>query len=71
MRSGLINITYIHTDEGYLYLAAVMDLCSKKIVGYSMHQRLTKELVIEAIHIAINARRPMPGLIVHTDRGSW
>jgi len=70
MRSGLINITYIHTDEGYLYLAAVMDLCSKKIVGYSMHQRLTKELVIEAIHIAINARRPMPGLIVHTDRGS-
>ena len=64
------DITYIHTYEGYLYLAAVMDLYSKKIVGYSMKQRLTQELVVEAMNMAIHARRPMPGLIVHTDRGS-
>ena len=64
------DITYISTDEGWLYLAAVMDLCSKKIVGYSMQKYLTRDLVIEAMKMAITNRRPGRGLIAHSDRGS-
>lgn len=66
----LSDITYIKTDEGWLYLAAVMDLYSKRIVGYSMQKRLSRELVIEAMNIAISNRHPGRGLIAHSDRGS-
>ncbi|WXJ94324.1 IS3 family transposase ISCce3 [Neomoorella carbonis] len=68
--SWVTDITYIHTDEGWLYLAAVMDLHSKRIVGYSMQKYLTRELVIEALHMAITNRRPGRGLVIHSDRGS-
>lgn len=64
------DITYIRTDEGWLYLAAVMDLCSRRIVGWSMSSRITRDLVIEAQRMAIAARSPEPGLVQHTDRGS-
>ncbi|MCR4437203.1 MAG: IS3 family transposase [Eubacteriales bacterium] len=64
------DITYISTDEGWLYLAAVMDLYSKRIVGYSMQKYVTRELVIEALHMAITNRRPDPGLVIHSDRVS-
>ncbi len=64
------DITYIHTNEGWLYLAAVMDLYSKRIVGYSMQHYLTRELVIEAMKMAITNRHPGRGLIAHSDRGS-
>jgi len=64
------DITYINTDEGWLYLAAVMDLCSKRIVGYSMQKYMTRELVIEAMKMAIANRHPGRGLIAHSDRGS-
>ena len=68
--SWVSDITYIKTNEGWLYLAAIMDLCSKRIVGYSMQKYLSRELVIEALNMAIKNRRPGRGLILHSDRGS-
>ena len=63
------DITYIPTDEGWLYLAGLKDFCSKEIVGYAMGDRMTKELVIEAFRKAVNYRKALPGAIHHTDRG--
>ena len=63
------DITYVRTKEGWLYLAAIMDLCSRRIVGYSMQKYLSRELVIEALNMAIKSRRPGRGLILHSDRG--
>lgn len=64
------DITYISTQSGWLYLAAVMDLYSRKIVGYAMSSRMTADLVCTALQLAIQMRQPPAGLIVHTDRGS-
>ena len=64
------DITYIWTTEGWLYLAVVIDLYSRKIVGWSLKSRMTKDLVINALQMAIWRRRPLPGLIFHSDRGS-
>lgn len=64
------DITYIRTDEGWLYLAAVMDLCSRRIVGWSMSVRINRDLVLAAQRMAITVRCPGPGLVQHTDRGS-
>jgi transposase InsO family protein len=64
------DITYIPTDEGWLYLATVIDLFNRGVVGWSMSERITKRLVIDAQKMALRARRPGPGLIMHTDRGS-
>lgn len=64
------DITYIPTDEGWLYLAGVMDLCGSKIVGISMDSRMTKELVISALKDAICHTRATSGCILHSDRGS-
>jgi transposase InsO family protein len=64
------DITYIPTGEGWLYLAAVMDLYSRQIVGWSMDRTMTQELVIDAIKQAWGRRSPAPGLIHHSDRGS-
>ena len=63
------DITYIPTGEGWLYLAAVLDLCSRKIVGWSMHDHLRTELCTEALHRAIQTRQPSAGLLHHSDRG--
>jgi putative transposase len=63
------DITYIPTGEGWLYLAAVLDLCSRKIVGWSMAGHLRTELCLEALHMAIQSRRPSAGLLHHSDRG--
>lgn len=63
------DITYIPTDEGWLYLAAVMDLGSKRIVGFSMDERMTKELAMDALKMAIHYRKPTEGLLHHSDRG--
>lgn len=65
----LSDITYIPTDEGWLYLASVMDLCSRRIVGWSMAETLHAAIVIAALRMAIERRRPEPGLIHHSDRG--
>jgi putative transposase len=64
------DITYIATDEGWLYLAGLKDLYSGEIVGYAMSERMTKDLEMQALFRAVSSRRPKPGLIQHTDRGS-
>ncbi len=64
------DITYIATGEGWLYLAIVLDLYTRQIVGWAMRERMTKELVIDALRMAWFRRRPLPGLIHHSDRGS-
>ena len=63
------DISYIYTKEGWLYLATVMDLYSRKIVGWALEKRLTRELVIKALKMATGNRRPGPGLMMHSDRG--
>lgn len=64
------DITYIRTRSGWLYLAAVMDLYSRKIVGWAMAPTMHAELVCSALQMAITQRQPPAGLIVHSDRGS-
>ena len=64
------DITYIWTAEGWLYLAVVMDLFSRTIVGWSMSERMTRELVINAFVMATKRRNPPSGLLHHSDRGS-
>jgi transposase InsO family protein len=64
------DITYVWTQEGWLYLAVVIDLYSRKVVGWSMGSRMKAQLVCDALTMAIWQRRPSAGLIVHTDRGS-
>jgi putative transposase len=64
------DITYVPTREGWLYLAAVEDLCTRKIVGWSMSERLTSRLVVDALEMAIQRQLPGEGLLSHSDRGS-
>jgi transposase InsO family protein len=64
-----VDITYIPTEEGWLYLAGVLDLCSRKIVGWSMADSLETTLVSDALKMAIGRRRPTQGLLHHSDRG--
>lgn len=64
------DISYIWTAEGWLYLAIVLDLYSRRIVGWATSDRLKKDLALRALQRAIALRRPSPGLIQHTDRGS-
>jgi len=64
------DITYIGTDEGWLYLAVVLDLFSRKVVGWSMSDRMTATLVCDALKMALFRRKRPRGVIMHTDRGS-
>jgi putative transposase len=64
------DITYVRTFEGWLYLCIIMDLYSRTIVGWSMEERLTKELVLKSLEMAYARRNPLEGLIFHSDRGS-
>lgn len=64
------DITYVATDEGWLYLATTLDLSSRKIVGWSMDKRMTRKLVCDALEMALGRRQPAMGLIHHSDRGS-
>ena len=63
------DITYIKTDEGWLYLATVKDLCTKKIVGYAFSSRIDADLVVSALSMAVNRQSPQENLIFHSDRG--
>jgi putative transposase len=64
------DITYIRTAEGWLYLAILLDACSRRVVGWAMADHLRTELVLEALRMAVGQRRPLAGeLIHHTDRG--
>jgi len=64
------DITYVPTDEGFLYLAFILDVYSRKVVGWSMANHLRSELVAAALEMAIHRRNPSAGLIHHSDRGS-
>jgi len=66
----LTDITYIATEEGWLYLAGYKDIFTGEIVGYAMNKRMTRGLVIQALFQAVSTKRPAEGLIVHSDRGS-
>lgn len=63
------DITYIQTKEGWLYLAAILDLYSRKIVGWAMSQRIDTTLVLQALAMALLHRRPPANLLLHSDRG--
>ncbi len=64
------DITYIRTYEGWLYLAAVMDLYSRQIVGWATRSTMTSDLVLQALLAAVWKRKPGPGVMVHSDQGS-
>ena len=63
------DITYIPTGEGWLYCAVVKDLCTKQIVGYAFSDRIDTNLTLAALGMAVRRRKPLPGLIFHSDRG--
>lgn len=63
------DITYIHTGEGFLYLAVVMLLACRKVIGFSMSARMTGQLALDALQMALDQAGPVPGLIHHSDRG--
>jgi putative transposase len=69
-RLWVADITYVRTWEGWLYLSFVLDTYSRRVVGWSMANNLRTELVLDAVNMAIYTRRPTPGLIHHSDRGS-
>lgn len=69
-KAWVADITYIRTRSGWLYLAVVLDLFSRKIVGWSMAPNMPAELVCNAMQLAIAQRQPPQGLIAHSDRGS-
>jgi putative transposase len=69
-RKWVTDISYVFTLEGWLYLACVMDLFSRRIVGWAMSARMTSSLVIDALNMAVRQRQPAPDLIHHSDRGS-
>lgn len=64
------DITQLATPEGWLYLAVVLDLFARVVVGWALRNDITRQLVLDAVRMAIAARRPAPGLIFHSDRGS-
>lgn len=64
------DITYVWTKEGWLYLAVVLDLFSRKVVGWSMDETMEKGLVMNALNMALKNRQPQKGLLHHSDRGS-
>ena len=64
------DITYIWTHEGWLYLAVMIDLFSRQVVGWSLNRRMSRNLIINALRMATWRRQPLPGLILHSDRGS-
>ena len=68
-QAWLADITYIPTREGWLYLAAVLDMHSRRIVGWAMDKRMNRQLVIDALLMAIWQRKPAKGLLHHSDRG--
>lgn len=69
-RAWVTDITYLRTLEGWLFLVVVLDLFSRKVVGWSMKPTLARELVLDALLMAVWRRRPAPGLVIHSDQGS-
>jgi putative transposase len=69
-RTWFADISYIPTGQGWLYLAAVLDGCSRRVVGWAMAEHLRAELAVDALQLALEQRQPAAGLICHSDRGS-
>jgi putative transposase len=69
-RLWVADITYVRTDAGWLYLAAILDACSRRVVGWSLADHLRTELALNALAMALAGRSPAPGLIHHSDRGT-
>jgi putative transposase len=69
-RAWATDITYLPTGEGWLYLAVILDLCSRAVVGWALSERLTTALTLDALEMALARRQPAPGLLHHSDRGS-
>jgi putative transposase len=69
-RLWVADISYVPTTEGWLYLATILDCCSRRIVGWSMTDHLRTELVVDALDMPTSRRRPAPGLVHHSDQGS-
>lgn len=69
-RAWVGDITYLRTGEGWCYLATVIDLCSRCVVGFALAEHMRASLVMEALEMALRLRRPLPGLVFHSDRGS-
>jgi len=69
-RKWSADITYVATGEGWLYLAVVIDLYSRRVVGWAVSDRMKKDLALRALRMALAIRQPAPGLIHHSDRGS-
>jgi transposase InsO family protein len=68
-RLWVADITYVRSGEGFVYLAFILDACSRRVVGWSMATHLRTELVVDALQMAIARRKPAPGLVHHSDRG--
>jgi transposase InsO family protein len=69
-QAWVTDITYLPTGEGWLYLAVILDLCSRCAVGWAMSERITDDLTLDALGLALARRRPPQGLLHHSDRGS-
>ena len=69
-QAWVTDITYIRTHEGWLYLAIVLDLCSRKVIGWSMQSRMQSDLVMQALFMAVWRRRPKHNVLIHSDQGS-
>ena len=69
-QAWVADLTYIPTREGWLYLAVVIDLYSRRVVGWATSSLMTRALVLDALHVALGHRRAAPGLLHHSDRGS-
>jgi len=69
-QAWVTDITYISTGEGWLYLAVILDLCSRVAIGWAISERMTDGLTLEALSMALARRRPPQGLVHHSDRGS-
>jgi len=69
-RAWVSDMTYVRTAQGWLYLAVVLDLYSRKVVGWSMAPTMPADLVMSALTMALQQRQPAPGLVLHSDRGN-
>lgn len=70
MQAWVGDIIYIPTSEGWLYLATLIDVFSRRVIGYKMSNRMTRDLVISALLMALRTRNYPTGVIIHSDRGS-
>lgn len=68
-RVWVTDITFVPTRRGWLYVAVIVDLYARLVVGWAMSQRIDQQLVLDALHMAVQRRRPKPGLIIHSDQG--